>query len=123
VVEFTGGRQQAINIPVLASVKGDLRILPSTISFGVIDGTKPIERRVRFENHSRAPISIKDVETSDEAISVKFTEIEPGKKGVLVVTVDPTKVARDLRATVKLTTDHPKETELLINVFGVIPSK
>ncbi len=123
VVEFAGGRQQSVNIPVIGSIKGDLRLVPSTVSFGVIQGAQPLERRVRFENQAKQNVKVLSVVSSNPAVSASLIDVQAGRRGVLVVRVDPLLVTKDLRTTVDIETDHSTEPKLSLNVFGVLPPK
>jgi hypothetical protein len=119
VVEFKDSEHSAVNVPVIASVLGDVRLNPSTISFGIIDSKEPIERRVRFENASGANVEIVDVVSGHPAITTSVVNIEAGKRGVIVVKLDPTKVTGDLKSTIEIKTSHPQESAITIGVFGV----
>lgn len=123
IFELDGGRRASVNVPVNASVKGDLRLNPGTASFGVLQGDAPVERRVQFENKGSSPIAIQSITTSNSAISASMIEVQPGRLGVLVVKVDPRRVSGDLKGTVDLTTNHPTESLLSLNVSGVLPPK
>ena len=123
VFELDGGRRASVNVPVNASVQGDLRLNPSTISFGVLGGDAPLERRIQFENKGRDPVSIQSITTSNAAISASMVNVQPGRLGVLVVKVDPRRVSGDLKETVELKTSHPTQSSLSVNVFGVLPPK
>ncbi len=123
VVQFQGDKQSSFNIPVTASLRGDLRVVPSTVSFGVIEGSESIERRVRWENTSKSKVSVSEVISSHPAITATFIEIQPGVKGVVALKVDPAKVGSDLRGTVEVKSDHPTEGSLMINVYAVSPPK
>jgi len=123
IFELDGGRRASVNVPVNASVKGDLRLNPSTVSFGVVDGKAPLERRVQFENKGRSPVTIQSITTSNPAVSASMVTVQPGRLGVLVINVDPRRVSGDLKDTVELKTNHPSESVLSLNVFGVQPPK
>lgn len=123
VVQFQGDKQSSFNIPVTASLRGDLRVVPSTVSFGVIEGSEVIERRVRWENSSKNRVAVSDVVSSHPAIAASFIEIQPGLKGVIAIKIDPTKVNGDVRGTVEVKSDHPTESSLMINIYAVSPPK
>ncbi len=123
IFELDGGRRASVNVPVNASVKGDLRVTPSTISFGVVDGQASLERRVQFENKGRDAVTIQSITSSDPAVSASMVEVQPGRLGVLIVKVDPRRVSGDLKATVEVRTNHATEPVLAVNVFGVLPAK
>lgn len=119
VVEFKKQEHTAVNIPVIASVSGDVRVIPSTVSFGIIDGKQPIERRIRFENGSTGSVSIVSVTSGHPAVTASVVNVEAGKRGVIVLTLDPTKVTTDLRSTIEIKTDHPEESVIAVGIFGV----
>lgn len=123
VVEFEGGKIQPLNVPVTASVRRDLRLVPGTVSFGVLQGTTPVERRVKLENSTKYPVTFKLLTPKDSAVTASLLEVQAGKRGVLVVTVDPTKVKGDLKTSLEIETSHPTESKLSLNVFGVQPPK
>ncbi|MEY4668895.1 MAG: hypothetical protein RL518_1594 [Pseudomonadota bacterium] len=123
IFELDGGRRAAVNVPVNASVKGDIRLNPGTISFGVVEGQRPLERRVQFENKGQNPVSIESITTSNAAISASMVTVQPGRLGVLIVKVDPREVVGDLKGTVDVRTNHPNESVVSLNVFGVLPPK
>lgn len=123
IFELDGGRRASVNVPVNASVKGDIQLNPSTVSFGVLDGPTPIERRIQFENKGPIPVTIQSITTSNPAVSASMVTVQPGSLGVLVVEVDPRRVSGDLKETVEVRTNHPTESLLTANVFGVQPPK
>lgn len=119
VVAFKSPSQAPVNVPITATILGDLQLTPATVSFGIVSGAEPIERRVKFENASSKSVAITAVKTSHEAVTASMVDIEPGKRGVLVVRLDPLKVTGDLRATVAISTDHPEQDKLTVSVYGV----
>ena len=123
LIEFEGGRRAGVNVPVTASIVSDLRVIPPTVSFGVVDGKEIVERRVKFENKSEQKVAVKEIVSSHPAVSASLVEVSPGKKGVLVVKLDPKKVNGDLRASLDLITTHPVEEKLSLSVFGVQPPR
>lgn len=123
IFEFAGDRRAPVNVPVTATVQGDIRVSPATVSFGIVEGGQVLERRVRFENKSTSPVAVRWIRSSDPAVSASVVEVQPGKQGVIVVRVEPRKVHGDLKATLELHTSHPVENEVLLNVYGVQPPK
>lgn len=119
IFDLDGGRQSSINVPVIASVKGDIRLSPTTVSFGVVGGSQVVERRVQFENKSAAPVTINSITSSDPAVSASLVEVQRGHHEVIVVKVNPAKLRGDLKATLDVRTTHPTESAVSINVFAV----
>ncbi|MEY4701993.1 MAG: hypothetical protein RL326_2180 [Pseudomonadota bacterium] len=123
IVEFEGGKQASVNIPVSANVLADLRVVPSTVSFGIVGGESVIERRVRFENSSGRKVAVNSINSSHPAVSASLVEVEAGKKGVLVVKLDPTRMTGDLKANLDLKTDHPEDKIVSLSVYGIQPPR
>lgn len=113
----------SLNIPVFAVVRGSLKLSPPTLSVGVIDGSAPIERFIKLDNASVEAVKITSIVSNHEAVKADVRTVEAGKRFVLHVVVDPSKVSRDLRATVTISSSLASEPPLVLNVFGVLPPK
>lgn len=110
-----------LNVPLVAMVEGDIVVKPATLSFGVVSGEKPLERRVSFEYRSKAPLTIKNVASSDSAVSAYYQPGSRGMNGTIVIQLSPSKVKGDLKATVEISTNHPTQPLTYINVFATTP--
>jgi hypothetical protein len=120
-IAFSGDGVPALNVPVVGRIVGDVRVVPATISFGVVGGSQPIERRVQWQNLASKPVRILDISSSDSALQADLIDIQPGKQGVVALKLDPRRFARDLRATVTMKTDNPEQPEVVVPVYGVKP--
>lgn len=123
IVEFEGDKQSSVNVPVSANMLADLRVTPATVSFGIVGGTTVLERRVRFENSSGRKVAVSAIESSHPAVSASLVEVEAGKKGVLVVKLDPSRMQGDIKANLDLTTDHPEDRVISLSVYGMQPPR
>jgi hypothetical protein len=123
IVEFEGDKQSSVNVPVSANTLADLRVNPATVSFGIVGGTTILERRVRFENSSGRTVAVSSIESSHPAVSASLVEVEAGKKGVLVVKLDPSRMQGDLKANIDLKTDHPEDRVVSLSVYGMQPPR
>jgi hypothetical protein len=121
VVTFAGDDVPALNVPVVGRVVGDVRVVPATVSFGLVSGSQEIERRIQWQNVSAKPIRIVGISSSDSAVRAELINIQSGKQGVVVIKLDPQRFARDLRATLILKTDSSDQPEVLVPVYGVKP--
>lgn len=121
--ELDRGRIASINVPINASIKGDLRFSQKTISFGVVEGDEVLERRIQFENKGAHPVKIEEITTSSPGLTASMVEVQPGRQGVLVVKLDPKLISGDLKATVDVKTDDPSESVVSLNVFSVAPPR
>ena len=122
LVQFSGGKIEPINVPIVGTADSDIVLKPSTISFGVVAGERELERRVQFEYHSKDPLTIRHVTSSDSAISAYY---QPGggrgMDGTIVVKLNPKKVRGDLKATVEIATSHPTQPKTFLNVYATLP--
>jgi hypothetical protein len=119
IVRFAGDSKPALNIPVIASVLGDVALSPSVVSFGVVSGSESLERRVQWRSVSKRPVRITRVQTSDPAVTVQVIDIEPGRQGVLAIRLNPEAVNKQMKATVTIGTDSPDQPELVLAVYAV----
>ena len=122
VIQFKDSKYPPINVPVVAFVKKDLRLNPSTVSFGIIEGREIIERRVIVENRSSENIDITKLTSSHPAVTASVAE-RKGDAIVLALQLDPTKTSGDLRGVVDVVTSRAKDGVLSLSVFGVAPPK
>jgi hypothetical protein len=123
IVEFEGGKQASVNVPISANMLADIRVTPATVSFGIVGGTTVLERRVRFENSSGRKVAVSSIGSSHPAVTASLVEVEAGKKGVLVVKLDPTRMQGDLKANLDLKTDHPEAQVVSLSVYGMQPPR
>jgi hypothetical protein len=107
----------------MASILGDLRLVPSSVSFGIVSGSEMLERRVRFENSSKGPVDVTEVVSSHPAVTASVQPVTPGKRSVIVIQVDPKKISGDLRANLTVKTSSADSSTLSLAVFGVEPPK
>lgn len=123
VIGITGTRQSSINIPVLAVVGGTVMVTPSVVSMGVIEGTEPLERTVKIQSRGGEAVNVTSVTSTHPAISTDLKSGVGKKAHDLTIKVDPSKVTRDLRATVVINTDSKEEPSVSLSVYGTLPPK
>jgi hypothetical protein len=123
VVNLHGGLASAINVPVIATVKGKLQLKPSSLSFGIIEGKDVLVKTVKLENLGSDPITLKNLKSDNPAMSAGFEVVKPGKVFNIRIKVDPTKITSDLRASLTIETDSKDEGGLALPVYGILPPK
>ncbi|MCO6429275.1 MAG: DUF1573 domain-containing protein [Deltaproteobacteria bacterium] len=123
VIELKGGKRSVVNVPVYASVQSDTSLEPAVLSFGLLAGVDSVKRRAKLVA-ADAQTQVKDVRSNHPALSANVVPAEDGKGYWIDVTLDPTKVEKDLRAAISINTSNSHgEEELLLNVYGVLPPK
>lgn len=123
VIGVKGAQESTINVPVFAVVRGAVVFEPPQLTFGVIEGTTAIQKSVKVVNRGDELIRIGEVRSSHPAVSAEVREVKPGKNFVLQVKVEPTKVSRDLKASIEVRTEGAEEASLILSVFGILPPK
>ena len=120
IVSLLNSATETINIPVFGVIKGDIKLSPSALSFGIIEGTQPLKRSVKVENFSTSALEVKDVISDNPAVSATVKTIKPGSIYVLDVSVDPTQVKHDLRASLQIPSAKQGES-VALSIYGVAP--
>ena len=123
VVKTTSGNNPVVNIPVVARVQGDLRLAPSSLSFGLLDGPlkQTVSQTVQIENSSRTPVKVTSVESDNPAISAELIPLKDGKSVGIKVTLREDLLGA-FRARVKVITDNADadQRQLVLPVYGII---
>ena len=108
--------EQRDNAP---GVRADVR----SVEFGVIDrGGKKTSRTFELTNTGRSPLIIRQLHSPDGCISAKAakSEVKPGKKVQVTVTLDPQKLpgGQPLNTTLTIVTNSPADPRLILRVVG-----
>ena len=108
--------EQRDNAP---GVSADVR----SVEFGVIDrGGKKTSRTFELTNTGRSPLIIRQLHCPDGCISAKAakSEVKPGKKVQVTVTLDPQKLpgGQPLNTTLTIVTNSPADPRLILRVVG-----
>ena len=119
-VTTTSAKKPTISIPVVGSIEGDVIVLPSQVSFGVVRQGVGETRTVRIKNRSAQPLSIGPVQSSLASVVPELIEITPGKEFELRLHITGDTKPGRIRGSIEVMTDHPEETPLTIPLFGII---
>lgn len=128
VVSLSGASTPTINIPIFASVKGPIKLEPTTLSFGIIEGDQSLDRKIKIENLGPDPVTIEKLAVNNPAVTTSLKPIKEGRIYVLDVKVDPSKVTTDLRSSITFET-HGTGAQAgtpgshSVSVYGVLPPK
>ena len=122
IISLGGGRAKSVNIPIYASVVGEVSLIPPTVALGLIEGKEPIERSVRLDNAGKALLEVGAIKSDNPAVTASVTEIVKGKRYVIKVRVDPLKlpVDKDLKGMVTVATGSDT---LTLSVYGTFPPR
>lgn len=112
-----------MTVPVLGKVVGLISIEPAQISFGIVEGSKILERSATLTNKGTEPVEVLSVRSDSDAVSAEFEPIEAGRKYLIKVKVDPELLKSDMRALIEIKTSSAEQSALYLSVFGVTPPK
>jgi len=121
VLSVQGEDRSSINVPVFASVQGDLSLSATTVSFGIIEGNERLSRNVRLRDVGDRKVTIKEIRSSNPAVTAEHRLVEDGNEHIITVHVDPERITRDLRASLDIIVDHAEQGSLPLSVYGVLP--
>jgi len=124
VIPLSRGSTSAINVPVVATVRGTLELRPISLSFGVLEGQVPLQKTAKLENLTTSPVAIESISSDNNAV----TAVSRPTKGTgdarqleIVVIVDPRKIVSDLRANITIKTSRKSEPAMVLGVYGIRP--
>ena len=119
-ITTTSPKRPSISIPVVGSIEGDVIVLPSQVSFGVVRQGVGQTRTVRIKNRSAQPLSIGQVRSSLASVVAELTEVTPGKEFSLRLHISGDTEPGKIRGNIEVLTDHPEEKQLTIPLFGLV---
>jgi len=106
-----------------------INITPATLDAGRIDTTQPgkLTLELTISNSGTSPLVIRKISSTDTAIkiSVKNTDIKPGKKTKAQITVDRTALVGRamLNALIIIVANDPVKPRTAVRLTGEIPSQ
>lgn len=126
VVKTSSIRTPVVNVPVFAKVQGDLRLVPSDVSFGLLEGPlkEKVSRLATLHNDGQNEVKIVSISSNNPGIkAVAKKGTTAGSYQVSVAVSE--EIQGPFRAVVKIKTDHPEkdQRELLLPVFGIVSKK
>ncbi len=119
-ITTTSPKKPTITIPIFGSVEGDIIVLPSQVSFGVVRQGVGKTQTVRIKNRSAQPLSIIQVQSSLDTVIPELDEVTPGKEFQLRLHVTADGEPGKIRGSIEVLTDHPEEKQLTIPLFGIV---
>ena len=119
-ITTTSPKKPTITIPVFGRIEGDVIVLPSQVSFGVVHQGVGKTQTVHIKNRSAQPLSIKQVHSSLDTVIPELAEVTPGKEFRLRLHVTADSKPGKIRGSIEVITDHPEEKQLTIPLFGSV---
>lgn len=123
VARTTSTKRPLVTVPVFARVEGDLKIVPSYVSFDLLQGplARPVTQRVELQNYGPQPIRLESIESDNPAVLVQAREVKPGQLFEITVALAAGAVGT-IRSKVNVVTNYPVAAEKTVSfrVYGII---
>lgn len=124
IVRTSSEKNPVVIVPVFAKVIGDVKLVPTDISFGLITGEllAPLVRSIKIVNQGSNTVKITKVQTDNDFIETKLkTASDKANEFELIVTLLPGATGT-IKSKITITTTHPDEEQqtLIIPVYGII---
>jgi hypothetical protein len=116
------GVKRELSVPIIGKATGPIALKPSSVAMGIIEGDKPIERKVRLENHQKKPLKIVSLTADHPALSARLLASENKKFETILVVLDPRKISADLKGIVTIVFEDPSIAPIKFSVYGVRPT-
>ncbi len=125
-IKTTSKNNPVVQIPVFARIEGDLKLSPSEVSFGLLEGPlqKTVSQTISITNEGEKPVGIVSLKSDNPQISTELKVIEAGKKYEIIVGVGEGAIGT-LRAQIDVVTDHFQndQSRFAIPIYGIISKK
>jgi hypothetical protein len=126
VIKTTSQSRPVLNLPVFARIEGDLKLAPTDVSFGLLEGplVAPESQVVELMNDGSNKVNIISATSSSPDVEAKVETVKEGRKYNITVTIAEGTIGT-LRTSIDVITDHPDsaQSKLSLPVYGIITKK
>ncbi|MGE0822478.1 MAG: DUF1573 domain-containing protein [Candidatus Binatia bacterium] len=119
-VKTNSPKRPLFTIPVFGHIEGDLLVVPTQASFGVVRQGEVKTRDLSIKSRAKSPVRVLRTQSSTAAVIAEFDTVKDGEEYHLTLKVNPDGPAGEIRGEVQVFTDHPVETVLTIPVYGML---
>jgi hypothetical protein len=107
-------------VSVQAEVLGEVRLKPQTLSFGSVPKGSTAIRKIAITKVKEKTLKITKVECSEKWLSTELIEVEKGAKYEIALKLKLGIPVGRARAKLTISTNHPEQPVLTVNVFAYI---
>lgn len=118
-VKTTSPKRPSLSIPVFGQIEGDLVIIPSQVSFGVVRKGDKKEVDLSIKSRSQNPVHLVRTQSSVASVNAEVAAVKDGEEYKLTLRVNPEGPAGQIKGEIQVFTDHPTEKVLTIPVYGM----
>ncbi len=113
-------KKPLLYVSVQAEVLGEVRLQPQTLSFGAVPKDSTAIRKITITKVKEKTLKITRVECSEKWLSTELIEVEKGVKYEIALKLKPGIPVGRARAVLTISTNHPEQPVLTVNVFAYI---
>jgi hypothetical protein len=108
-----------LEIPVFASVEGDVVVLPPQVTFGVTRGSAS-ERELVIRNRGARPVAITRVSVPDRVATYTLGTVEAGEEYRLTIRLREGLPPGKVEDAIEIFTDHPDEGRIVVPLYAIV---
>ena len=109
-----------LEIPVFATVLGDLEVLPKHLFFGIVRNADGAKKRAEVKILGNRKIHVKSVKAQSKYVKAMLTAIHQGKKYTIQTEILADAPVGELRDTVIVFTDSPVQPQIEIPLYAQV---
>jgi len=119
-VTTTSQKRPSLSIPVFGQIEGDLVVVPSQVSFGVVRKGDNKANDLSIKSRATNPIHLVKTQSSTPNVLAEVATVKDGEEYRLTLKVNPESTPGQIKGEVQVFTDHPTEKVLTIPVYGML---
>jgi Protein of unknown function (DUF1573)/Flagellar-associated PapD-like len=111
-----------LRVAVLGTVVGDLTVKPPQVSFGILPHHQGAIRILRLTNSGPRAVKVLGVESTNNSVQAEVEPVTPGKEYKVTLALRPNTPDGQIRGSLSIKTDDPRQTTLTVPYFGIVGS-
>lgn len=116
-------REPKLDLPVSATITGDLALSPPTLFFGFVRQGQPGRAGATLTNAGARPLQVTQVENPLDFLEIKVVPQPDGKKCQISATLKPSAPAGKIEAELVIHTNNPDQPMLKLPVRGFVQAR
>ena len=116
-----GDRFPHVEVLVKGQVMGAIRLFPDQFFLGFVKKGEVARRVARLRKNGTADLKIQKIESSHQAVTAEFEEIEPGQEYAIAVTFTaPTSKTGKTEARIKIHTNDNNQSLFEVPFYAIV---
>ena len=120
IINTNHPKELTIEVPITATIKGDIDVFPDTFFLGLIKKGKAVEKAITISTVGKDSLKIEKVDNPLEYVSVKLTPKTEGKEYSLTATLKNDAPTGYIKGDIVIHTNNPDQPEIKVPVLGLV---